>query len=206
MTDCFALLGEPRRPGLDLEALKARFHALAAESHPDRFHNASDEERIAATARHAALNTAYTTLREPKDRLGHLLELELGDKPRGIESVPPDLMDRFMDVAQLCRGVDAFLAGRSAVTSPLLKVQQFQQTMAWTDRLNAAASQIAAAAHEVEQSAAVWNTAWEAAPSTDAQARAAVLPLADLETAFRRLSFLTRWHQQLRERISRLAM
>jgi DnaJ-domain-containing protein 1 len=197
MTDCFALLGEPRRPVLDLEALKARFHKLAAESHPDRFHNASDAERLAATERHAALNTAYATLREPKDRLGHLLELELAGKPRGIESVPADLMERFMEVAKLCRDVDAFLAGRGAVTSPLLKVQQFQQAMAWSDRLTTSASQIAAAADAVVQTTA---------PAIGTSERESALPLRDLETAFRRLSFLTRWNAQLRERIARLAM
>lgn len=206
MTDCFALLGEPRRPDLDLEALKTRFHTLAAESHPDRFHNAGEAERLAATERHAALNTAYATLREPKDRLGHLLELELGGKPRGIESVPTDLMDRFMEVAKLCREVDAFLAGRGTVTSPLLKVQQFQQAMAWTDQLTALAGQIAAAADSAVQSTATWNPAWEAAPPDGDPERTAALPLQALETAFRRISFLTRWHSQLRERIARLAM
>lgn len=206
MTDCFALLGEPRRPGLDLEALKARFHTLAAESHPDRFHNASEAERHAATARHAALNTAYATLREPKDRLGHLLELELGGKPRGIESVPADLMDRFMEVAKLCRDVDQFLTNRTTVTSPLLKVQQFQQAMAWTNHLTTLAGQIAAAADSAVQSTITWNAVWEVAPPASSPERMAALPLSDLETAFRRISFLTRWHAQLRERIARLAM
>ena len=36
MTDCFALLGEPRCPWLDAEALKSRFLVLSAEAHPDR--------------------------------------------------------------------------------------------------------------------------------------------------------------------------
>lgn len=206
MTDCFALLGEPRRPGLDLEALKARFHTLAAASHPDRFHNASEAERLTATERHAALNNAYATLREPKDRLGHLLELELGGKPSGIESVPADLMDRFMEIARLCGEVDAFLASRGTVTSPLLKVQQFQQAMAWTDRLTALAGQIAAAADSAVQATATWNTAWEAAPPTGTPERMTALPLPDLEAAFRRISFLTRWTAQLRERVARLAM
>lgn len=205
MIDCFALLGEPRRPGLDLDALKSRFHTLAAKSHPDHFHNAGEAERLAATERHAALNTAYATLREPKERLGHLLELELGGKPRGIESVPADLMDRFMDVAKLCRDVDQFLATRATITSPLLKVQQFQLAMTWTDKLNSANSELAPLIDDTLKSVAAWNPVWETAPPAGAPERLAALPLTDLEAAFRRLSFLTRWQSQLRERAARLA-
>jgi hypothetical protein len=35
MIDHFAALSEPRRPWLDLEKLKNRFHILAAARHPD---------------------------------------------------------------------------------------------------------------------------------------------------------------------------
>ena len=35
MDDFFALLGEERRPGLDAEALKAKYYRLTAERHPD---------------------------------------------------------------------------------------------------------------------------------------------------------------------------
>lgn len=206
MTDCFALLGEPRRPAMDPEALKARFLALAAESHPDRFHNAPPEEQRAANERHAALNSAYATLREPKERLGHLLELELGGKPRGIEGVPADLMERFMEVAQVCQAVDQFLAGRAAVTSPLLKVQQFQQAMAWTDKLNALNGQLTALLEGALQVTPDWNVRWETAPPVGAPDRAAALPLPELESTFRRISFLTRWQSQLRERVARLAV
>ena len=93
MTDCFALLDEPRRPVIDLEALKAKFFSRSAESHPDRSHGAGEVERQAATDGYAALNSAYNTLREPKERLGHLLELERGRRPSGIESVPAEWMD-----------------------------------------------------------------------------------------------------------------
>ena len=45
----------------------------------------------------------------------------------------------------------------------------------------------------------------EAAPAIGTSERETALPLRDLETAFRRISFLTRWIAQLRERIARLA-
>ena len=83
MTDCFALPAEPPRPWLDADALKAKFLARSAEVHPDRVHSAPEAERAAAQERYTALNAAFNTLREPKDRLQHLLELELGAKPGG---------------------------------------------------------------------------------------------------------------------------
>ena len=88
MADYFALLDEPRRPWLDPEILKDKFHALAATVHPDRVHRASEPEKQEANQRYAELNAAYRCLREPTKRLRHLLELERGKK---IEDVGHDL-------------------------------------------------------------------------------------------------------------------
>src|SRR5687768_10197740 len=121
MTDSFALLNEPRRPWLDLEALKTKFMGLSAAAHPDRAHGAAEPEKQAATSRYAALNAAWRCLSEPRDRLLHLLELELGHKPSGLQQTPADAMELFMDVGRLCREVDQFLAERARATSPMLK-------------------------------------------------------------------------------------
>ena len=88
MTDNFLLLDEPRRPWLDADALKRKFLARSAEVHPDRTHNAAESEKLAANQRYTALNAAYNCLREPKDRVRNLLELELGQKPSDLTSVP----------------------------------------------------------------------------------------------------------------------
>src|SRR5947209_7004515 len=135
--DCFALLNEPRRPWLDSDQLKQRFLALSSEVHPDRVHNAPAAERQAADRRYSELNAAYNCLREPKDRLRHLLELERGAKPEDIERIPPGLMDEFFAVGKLCRDTDAFLAEKAAVTSPMLKVQIFERAQEWTEKLMA---------------------------------------------------------------------
>lgn len=206
MTDCFALLDEPRRPAIDLEALKAKFHSRSAESHPDRSHSAGEAERQAATDRFAALNSAYNTLRNPKERLGHLLELERGRKPTGIESVPPEWMDGFMEVGQLCRAVDAFLAEQAKVTSPLIKVQRFQQAMEWTDKLNALGGSLNATLEAATGELLLLNEAWSSAPAVSDGTRANALPLDQLERAFRTVSFVSRWIAQLRERVVRLAI
>ena len=137
MTDYFALLNEPRRPWLDADSLKQKFLALAAGIHPDRIHNADELEKAGAKRRYAELNAAYNCLAEPKSRLLHLLELELGAKPNDIQQIPSALADLFAEVATTCRNADAFLAEKSKVTSPLLQVQLFERGQDWVEKLNA---------------------------------------------------------------------
>src|ERR1700756_1925347 len=119
MADYFMLLNEPRRPWIDPEELKQKFLALSSQVHPDRVHGAPEAERLAASRRYAEINSAYNCLREPKDRLRHLLELELGAKPVDIQRVPEEVMNTFFEVGQLCKEADRFLAERGKVSSPL---------------------------------------------------------------------------------------
>src|SRR5580704_17653109 len=107
MTDYFKLLEQPRRPWLDVDALKQTFLARSSQIHPDRVHNAPEAERQAAGERYAKLNTAYQCLREPKARLRHLLELESGARSADIQQVPPALTERFFEIGRLCREADA---------------------------------------------------------------------------------------------------
>ncbi|MBM3830923.1 MAG: hypothetical protein FJ406_10360 [Verrucomicrobia bacterium] len=204
MTDCFALLDEPLRPWLDADALKAKFLARSAEVHPDRVHSASEVERIAAQERYTALNAAFTTLREPKDRLHHLLELELGAKPGGLQSTPPELTDLFFEVGRLCRDVDFFLLEKDRADSPLLKVKMFQRAMDWTNQLNALQARLSAKRSELDAELTAMNALWAAAPA-EPEARRATLPLPRLEQLYRTISFLSRWSAQLQERVMQLA-
>lgn len=204
VSDCFALLDEPRRPWLDADALKAKFLARSAEVHPDRVHNAPEAERAAAQERYTALNAAFTTLREPKDRLQHLLELESGAKPGNIQSTPAELTDLFFEVGRLCRDVDFFLIEKGRANSPLLKVKMFQRAMDWTGQINALQLRLNAKRGELETELAAMNDAWAGAPS-EPEARRTVLPLARLEQLYRTFSFLSRWTAQLQERVVPLA-
>lgn len=204
MTDHFALLDEPRRPWLDASALKTKFLARSAEVHPDRVHSAPAAERAAAQERYTALNAAFNTLREPKDRLQHLLELESGAKPGNIQSTPPELMDLFFAVGQLCRDVDFFLLEKGRANSPLLNVKMFRRAMEWTDQLNALQQRLNAQRGELESALQALNENWATAP-TELAARRAALPLARLEQLYRTFSFLSRWSGQLQERLVQLA-
>ena len=205
MSDSFSLFNEPRRPWLDAEALKAKFLPLSSEVHPDRFHSASEAEKQQATARYSELNAAYNTLREPRDRLLHLLELELGAKPSDIQRIPPGTMDLFVEVGQLCRDVDSFFAQRGNVTSPLLKVQMFERGMEWTDQLQALQQRINAKRDELTGELQQMNAVWESAPAIGSPERIAALPLERLEQVYRVFSYIARWSEQIQERNVQLA-
>ncbi|MBI1841078.1 MAG: DnaJ domain-containing protein [Verrucomicrobia bacterium] len=205
ITDCFALLDEPRRPGIDLHSLKSRFMRLSASLHPDRFHQAAPEEREAASDRFTSLNAAYQTLADPKERLRHLYELETGGPPSDIQKIPPGTMDLFMEVGQSCRDVDAILTQPSEGLSPLVKVQRIRAAREWVGRLQTLQSAVSGKREEwlAEMDAA--NAAWIAvanAVTTDDRRRR--LPLDRLVEIYRGLSYVGRWTEQLQQRIAEL--
>lgn len=206
MTDAFALLSEPRRPWLDADALKSRFLPLSTAVHPDRVHSASEAEKAAANTRYAELNAAYNTLREPRDRLLHLLELEAGGKPKDVQRIPLGTMDLFVEVGQSCRDADEFLKRKSAAESPMLKLRLMQEGLDWLDRLQALQGRVNAKRDEFITELRQLNAVWEAAPAIGSLERAAALPLERLEQIYRAMSYVARWTVQVQERIVQLAM
>ena len=206
MTDHFALLNEPRRPWLDAEALKAKFLQFANEVHPDRFHNAPEREKFLAHQRYLELNAAYTCLREPKDRLLHLLELELGSRPKEVQIVPPGTMELFLEVGQICRNVDAFLAERAGVTAPMLRVPLFERARGWADKLIRVRERVIATRMELETELRTLNPVWEQAPAPGHADRANALALGRLEQVHRVLSYVFRWQAQIQERLVQLSL
>jgi DnaJ-domain-containing protein 1 len=196
MTDNFALLNEPRRPWLDAAALKAKFHALSAEVHPDRVHQATEAEKRAAHQRYTELNAAYHCLCEPRQRLRHLLELELGAKPSDLTNVPDDLMELFFSVGKMFREVDALLAEKNKATSPLLQVQCFERGQDGVEKLGGLREQISARRegllNELRRVDATWTTV--SSKPTDALLR-----------LWRLLSFYDRWLAQIQERVVQLS-
>lgn len=195
MTDYFALLDEPRRPWLAAEPLKEKFHALSAEVHPDRVHQASEPDKLAANRRYAELNAAYHCLREPRERVRHLLELELGRKPSDLTNVPDDLMDLFFQVGKLLRDVEAFLGEKSKAASPLLQVQLFERGQEWIEKLGELRKAIAARREPLADELKTLNATWESS---------AAKPLERLLEIWRLLSFYERWLAQIQERVGQL--
>jgi DnaJ-domain-containing protein 1 len=205
MTDNFALLNETRRPWLDADLLKQKFLQFSSEVHPDRTHNASEVEKETTNKRYAELNAAYNCLREPKERLLHLIELEAGAKPKDVQRIPPGTMDLFVEVGQLCRDADAFIAEKSKVTSPLLKVQMFEKGMEWMDKLNHLQQKINHKRDELLAELLTMNSTWENAPEVGSPNRVTALPVERLEQIYRILSYVSRWTEQIQERVVQLS-
>lgn len=196
MTDNFALLNEPRRPWLDADALKTKFHSLSAAVHPDRVHQASEADKLAANQHYTELNAAYNCLREPRLRLRHLLELELGAKPSDLTNVPDDLMELFFNVGRMFREVDALLVEKGKATSPLLQVEFFERGQDWVEKLGGLREQISARREVLLSELRSVDATWTASSPkpTDALLR-----------LWRLLSFYDRWLAQIQERVVQLS-
>jgi DnaJ-domain-containing protein 1 len=196
--DYFALLDEQRRPWLEPEALKQKFLALSAQVHPDRVHQLGEVERTEADRRYKEQNAAYQCLREPRDRLRHLLELERGARPEELQEVPPELADVCMDVGRLCREADRFLAEMAQINSPLLRVQRFAAVQELVEQLMSLQKKISDNQESAFARIRIIDQQWN-----DSNARS--IALAELENLYRLLGFLLRWSAQIRERITRFA-
>lgn len=199
MTDYFALFNEPRRPWLDAEALKQKFLTLSATIHPDRVHNLGEAERAAAQERSTELNTAYNCLRETKDRLHHLLQLELGVLPKDIQRIPSDLMDLSLEVGKACREADAFLAEKAKATSPLVQVTFFERSQEFADKLQSIRQRVNILNEQLTDELQQIDAAWQG----DATPRTTLLQR--LEQLYRLFSYFARWNGQIQERVVRLS-
>lgn len=196
MKDNFLLLNEPRRPWLDAESLKIKFFALSSEVHPDRVHNASVSDKLAANQRYTEFNAAYQCLREPRSRIRHLLELELGAKPSDLTNVPDDLMDLFFAVGKVFRDVDAFLVEKAKATSPLIQVQLFERGMEQVDQLNDLSRKIFPRRETLLEELKTLDTVWQSGKSAQTDR---------LLNIWRLLSFYERWLAQIQERNAQLS-
>ena len=204
--DRFALFEESRRPWIDPEPLRAKFLRLSAEYHPDRVHDQGPTEQQQAAQRYAELNAAYQCLREPKERLAHLLELETGRKPAGIEQVPADMMDLFMEIGGTNQELSRFLAEKANLSGPLLKAQWFQKALEKAVHVQALLQTLARRRTQLEERLQQLNEQWSVAPPIDDAARATRLPLLELEQSYRLLSYLNRWTTQLQEQLLQLTL
>jgi DnaJ-domain-containing protein 1 len=203
MTDYFILLDEPRRPWLDADALREKFLARSATVHPDRVHQLGESEKTVAHEKYIALNAAYVCLREPKDRLRHFLELELGERPGEIQQIPNDLMEMFLKVGQACREAEPVLADSARNSSPLLKVKWFERSQNCADKLRDVLQSVAARREQLMARLKELDAKWMASGATDSEQRVELI--LELEEMYRLLSYFDRWIAQLQDRIARLS-
>jgi hypothetical protein len=199
MTDHFLLLNEPRRPWLEAALLKQKFLALSANLHPDRIHSASEADKVEATKKFTELNAAFNCLAEPKLRLLHLLELELGAKPKDIQQIPAALADLFAEVANCCRNTDRFLVEKSRATSPLVQVQFFERGQDWVEKLNGLQRKLNELREKLTVELKSLDARWISADATTE-----ILP--KLEELYRLFSYFNRWNNQIQERVVQLSL
>lgn len=185
----FSIFGLEPRPALDEEGLKQKFLALSADHHPDKFHGDA-AAREAAEARYSEINQAYQRLRDPKERLLYLYELEKGSKPRDVQRIPPGTMDLFVEVGQKCQAIDAFLNQRQAAQNPLEKANLMMQGLDLVD-------QVQALRQKIEQMRLGLN---DEVLALDREWAEGKKDLDRLEAVYRKYSYVSRWTQQLEER------
>ena len=200
MPDFFALLEETRRPWLDPDLLKQKFLGRSGTLHPDKIALTNEAEQAWATKQFAELNAAYRCLSDPKTRLLHLLELELGAKPKDIQQIPTNLADLFAEVATICRSADGFLAEKEKVTSPLLLVQFFERGQDWIEKLNGLQRKLNELRGLLLGELKTLDAAWIA---TGTEMRREILP--KLEELYRLFGYFNRWNNQIQERVVRLS-
>jgi molecular chaperone HscB len=71
----FELFGLPKAFAVDTSVLGERYRQLQRVVHPDRYANASDQERRLAVQSSSHINTAFQTLKEPLARARYMLLL-----------------------------------------------------------------------------------------------------------------------------------
>jgi len=130
----------------------------------------------------------------------HLLELELGAKPKDIQTIPSALADLFAEVSMVCRSADGFLAEKSKVTSPLLKVQLFERGQDWVEKLNGLQRKLNELREKLTDELKSLDAQWI---SSDAASRKEILP--KLEELYRLFGYFNRWNNQIQERIVQLS-
>ena len=190
MTDCFEALGVPHRPLLDDEELKRRFLALTAEHHPDVAGTESGE--------FAALNLAYQTLRDPCQRLRHLVELATGTPTPRHQAAPAVIGELFPEMGRHKQALDAFLKRWNAAPAGLGKALLMEEQLQLQETLEAWLHRLQEERGKALEALPALDHQW----MTDPASREALLPkLSDMAQT---LVYLDRWIGQLREGLLQL--
>ena len=192
--DFFTALGVERRPWLEPEQVKERFHALSREQHPDQQAGGSTGETDAVFAR---LNAAQAALRDPKARLRGLLEIEFPHvKVSGPAAVPGTLADLFAPTLELLQQIDALLAKKAGASSGLARALLAREELVLQEAAQARLGELetlhASALAELRE----FDARWERPRPPDAAER--------LHDFYQRFAYLSRWTEQLRERLFQL--
>ncbi len=98
--DHYERLGLPRRFSIDQTVLEAAYLDRSRAVHPDFHHGGSGGEQTASETLTAAVNEAYTTLKDPFRRAEHLLALLGGPTATEVKDIPPAFLMEMMDLRE----------------------------------------------------------------------------------------------------------
>lgn len=177
MNDAFALLGLPRRPGIDVDRLGEEYFRLAARWHPDGPEGDAEQFR--------ALQEARRTLLDPAARVRHLLTLEGDEAPPGAAAQPP--AEVFLEVASALDAAGKVTAAFQRVRSAIARAGLTAERAAARARILTARDILAERRAACSAELAAQDAAW---PDAD---RAALYRIAG------ELAFFSRWDRALEE-------
>ncbi|MDP6094811.1 MAG: Fe-S protein assembly co-chaperone HscB [Gammaproteobacteria bacterium] len=108
----FQLFSITEKFHIDLGVLASRYHELQIETHPDKFADSTEQEKLMAVQNTSILNEAYATLNSPLKRAGYLLYLHDVE----VEQVNQDelAMDLLMEQLQLRESLEEISNDESA--------------------------------------------------------------------------------------------
>jgi hypothetical protein len=191
MIDYFALLQQPRRPWLDPETLKEKYHELTRAAHPDRPSSNSPDTDF------ASINEAYRVLFDPKLRLDHLLNLA-GIPPASDTTVPEQIADVFLEIGTLIQEIDRLLAKSATTTAlskALLRSEILEKQKLTADLLEKLETMYVNALKELKLLDQIWTSTNNLRTG-----------LSEISVLSSRFAYLTRWIAQLNERKFQLSI
>jgi len=124
MSDHFTRLGLPRRFAVDEAELEQQYLARSRAVHPDYHAGGPTADLAASLDLSAALNEAYTTLRDPFRRAEYLLTLEGGPTAAEQKQMPPAFL---MEMLEARERIEEAKAGNNTCSARLAELQtEFQ--------------------------------------------------------------------------------
>ena len=189
MIDYFALLEQPRRPWLDENALREKFHQLARASHPDTSSKTNIE--------FASLSEAFRVLSDPTSRLQHLLQLESNTRASNGNGLPKDLEELFPNMTAVIRMADDLLKRTRATTNALSRSLFKSELLTIQNQIAESLARLSELYEQTISELRMLDESWTTVPSPD---------FSHLRQLYLKISYLSRWITQLEEKKLQLSL
>lgn len=195
--DAFAVLGVPRRPWLEPDAIDSAFHRITLETHPDR------NLESGSNAAFQEANAAYQTLFSPSRRARALWESVTGGTFAVVEKTPESLFDLFWKIGVGLRELDAAIESVSgAPAAPLLRARKIREASEALSNLNPLRADVERRRDELLGALRDLDAEWEAELAAGEASRKRALE--ELERLARELTHCSRWLAQMDEKLFEL--